>query len=84
MLSMAIKSELLVHAKQLPMNDWIMKPDDEQMDDELRPEYDLKRLKLRKVGPGRKHSGFPCGDDGSGAKNRAEKDESCRLGRPGS
>ena len=25
------------------------------MDDELRPEYDLKRLKLRKVGPGRKY-----------------------------
>ncbi len=26
-----------------------------EMDDELRPEYDLKRLKLRKTGPGREH-----------------------------
>ncbi len=31
------------------------KDDMEMMDDELRPEYDLKRLKVRKVGPGRKH-----------------------------
>ena len=25
--------------------------------DELRPEYDLKKLKVRKLGPGRKHFG---------------------------
>ncbi len=29
------------------------------MNDELRPEYDLKSLKLRKVGPKRKHFGGP-------------------------
>ncbi len=29
------------------------------MDDELRPEYDLKSLKLRKVGPKRKQFGGP-------------------------
>jgi hypothetical protein len=30
-----------------------MKKDDNEMDDELRPEYDLKRLRVRKVGSGR-------------------------------
>ncbi len=30
-----------------------MKKDNQEMDDDLRPEYDLKTLKLRKVGPAR-------------------------------
>ena len=32
----------------------IMKKVDAKMDDELRPEYDLKDLRVRKVGPKRK------------------------------
>ena len=36
-----------------------MNEDKVNMDDELRPEYDLKSLKLRKVGPQRKHFGGP-------------------------
>ena len=32
----------------------IMKKVDAEMDDELRPEYDLKNLRVRKVGPKRK------------------------------
>ena len=32
----------------------IMKKVDAEMDDELRPEYDLKSLRVRKVGPKRK------------------------------
>lgn len=35
-------------------HEWIMKKDKTEKDDELRPEYDLKNLKLRKVGSGRK------------------------------
>jgi hypothetical protein len=31
----------------------------DEIDDELRPEYDLKKLKVRKVGPGRKRFGGP-------------------------
>ncbi len=34
-----------------------MKKDETTMQDELRPEYDLKSLQVRKVGPGRKHFG---------------------------
>lgn len=30
-----------------------MKKDEESVEDELRPEYDLKSLPIRKVGPGR-------------------------------
>jgi hypothetical protein len=30
-----------------------MKNTDADMDDDLRPEYDLKRLRVRRVGPGR-------------------------------
>lgn len=30
-----------------------MKKDDKEMDDELRPEYDLRKLKVRKAGPAR-------------------------------
>jgi hypothetical protein len=33
-----------------------MKKDDNKMEDELRPEYDLRSLRVRKVGP--KRSGF--------------------------
>lgn len=33
-----------------------MKNLDRQMDDELRPEYDLQSLRVRKVGSGRKES----------------------------
>ena len=36
-----------------------MKKDELKMDDELRPEYDLKSLKLRKVGPKRKRFDGP-------------------------
>uniref|UniRef100_UPI0040563B62 hypothetical protein n=1 Tax=Candidatus Electrothrix sp. TaxID=2170559 RepID=UPI0040563B62 len=36
-----------------------MKRDKTEADDELRPEYDLKSLKLRKVGPKRKSFGGP-------------------------
>ena len=32
----------------------IMKKVDAEMDDELRPEYDLRSLRVRKVGPKRK------------------------------
>ncbi len=35
-----------------------MKKDDSRVD-ELRSEYDLKSLRLRKAGPDRKHSGGP-------------------------
>jgi hypothetical protein len=34
-----------------------MKKVETEMDDELRPEYDLKKLKVRKLGPGRKRFG---------------------------
>lgn len=34
-----------------------MKKVEIEMDDELRPEYDLSRLRVRKVGPGRKGFG---------------------------
>jgi hypothetical protein len=34
-----------------------MKKDETEMDDELRPEYDLKRLRVRRLGPGRKSFG---------------------------
>ena len=36
-----------------------MKKDEIKSDDELRPEYDLKSLKLRKVGPDRKSFNGP-------------------------
>lgn len=36
-----------------------MKKDERKSDDELRPEYDLKSLKLRKVGPDRKSFNGP-------------------------
>jgi hypothetical protein len=31
-----------------------MKKDDFELEDDLRPEYDLKSLRVRKLGPGRK------------------------------
>ena len=34
-----------------------MKKDETAMQDELRPEYDLRNLQVRKVGPGRKSFG---------------------------
>ena len=34
-----------------------MKDDDVDLDDELRPEYDLDKLRLRRMGPGRKQFG---------------------------
>ncbi len=34
-----------------------MKKDDLELTDELRPEYDLKSLKVRRLGPGRKRFG---------------------------
>ncbi len=34
-----------------------MKKVDTEMDDELRPEYDLKGLRVRKLGPGRESFG---------------------------
>jgi hypothetical protein len=34
-----------------------MKKDKTKMEDELRPEYDLKSLRVRKLGPGRKSFG---------------------------
>ena len=34
-----------------------MKKDETAMEDELRPEYDLRSLQVRKVGPGRKSFG---------------------------
>jgi hypothetical protein len=34
-----------------------MKKVESEMDDELRPEYDLSRLRVRKLGPGRKRFG---------------------------
>jgi hypothetical protein len=34
-----------------------MKKNETEMDDELRPEYDLKSLRVRKLGPGRKSVG---------------------------
>ena len=36
-----------------------MKKVEAEMDDELRPEYDLKSLRVRKVGPERKSFGGP-------------------------
>lgn len=33
-----------------------MKKDNDELDDEMRPEYDLNQMRVRKVGPGR--SGF--------------------------
>jgi hypothetical protein len=36
-----------------------MKKADQEMDDELRPEYDLRSLRVRKVGPERKSFGGP-------------------------
>jgi hypothetical protein len=35
----------------------LMKKVETEMDDELRPEYNLKQLKVRKLGPGRKGFG---------------------------
>ncbi|HXG66754.1 MAG TPA: hypothetical protein VNO70_16755 [Blastocatellia bacterium] len=34
-----------------------MKKDETEMDDDLRPEYDLKSLRVRRLGPGRKSFG---------------------------
>jgi len=34
-----------------------MKKAETEMDDELRPEYDLRNLRVRKLGPGRKSFG---------------------------
>jgi hypothetical protein len=34
-----------------------MKKDEAEMDDALRPEYDLKKLRVRRLGPGRKSFG---------------------------
>jgi hypothetical protein len=34
-----------------------MKKDDTEMEDELRPEYDLRTLRVRRLGPGRKSFG---------------------------
>ena len=34
-----------------------MKKDNSELDDELLPEYDLKSLRVRKLGPGRKSFG---------------------------
>jgi hypothetical protein len=34
-----------------------MKKEKTEMDDELRPEYDLRSLRVRRVGPGRKSFG---------------------------
>lgn len=34
-----------------------MKKDNPDLEDELRPEYDLQRLKVRELGPGRKSFG---------------------------
>ena len=41
--------------KQPEENERTMRKDEIKMNDELRPEYDLKSLKLRKAGPERKH-----------------------------
>ncbi len=45
--------------KQHEGKEKIMKKDDTGLDNELRPEYDLKSLKLRKVGPDRKSFSGP-------------------------
>lgn len=37
-----------------------------EMDDELRPEYDLKKLRVRRLGPGRKSFGGFCSQAGAG------------------
>jgi hypothetical protein len=34
-----------------------MKKVESELEDELRPEYDLRSLRVRKLGPGRKHFG---------------------------
>ena len=39
------------------MREKLMKKVETEMDDELRPEYDLKNLRVRKLGPGRKRFG---------------------------
>jgi hypothetical protein len=39
------------------VNEKLMKRVNADKDDELRPEYDLKTLKVRKLGPGRKSFG---------------------------
>jgi hypothetical protein len=43
-----------VQEKLLGGNKKFMKKDNVKMEDELRPEYDLMSLKVRKVGPERK------------------------------
>jgi hypothetical protein len=50
--------------KQFSRSRW-RKPiesDDRSDDDEMRPEYDLKSLRVRKLGPGRKSFGGLSGD----------------------
>ena len=52
-----ILSELSVPEKQRRRSEKRMKKVETEMDDELRPEYDLKSLRVRKLGPGRKSFG---------------------------
>jgi hypothetical protein len=39
------------------MNVWVGRDSSNSEDDELRPEYDLKSLRVRRLGPGRKRFG---------------------------
>lgn len=43
--------------KQLKESEKLMKQVDVELEDDLRQEYNLKRLKVRKLGPGRKNFG---------------------------
>ena len=52
-----IPSELSVPEKEQGQSEKPMKKVETEMDDELRPEYDLKSLRVRRLGPGRKSFG---------------------------
>lgn len=46
-----------MHEKQLRLKEELMKKDELELADELRPEYDLSTLRVRKLGRGRKSFG---------------------------
>ena len=43
--------------KSYQQKDECMKKDESELEDELRPEYDLRELRVRKLGPGRRSFG---------------------------
>src|ERR1043165_2001062 len=52
-----VPSELLVPERPPRRSEKHMKKVETEMNDELRPEYDLKSLRVRRLGPGRKSFG---------------------------